>query len=154
MVIVTRRVLALVFCAFLGLFAGLGGYTFYYARGASYLSNDPAACVNCHIMREQFAAWQASSHQAVAACNDCHVPHDIVGKYLTKLENGYHHSYAFTFQTFPERLRMRPESKAIVLENCVLCHGAMASAIVGHTEDPQEQLDCIRCHAGVGHGPE
>ena len=34
-----------------GLAAGLGGYTFVYARGGSYLTNDPAACTNCHIMQ-------------------------------------------------------------------------------------------------------
>jgi cytochrome c nitrite reductase small subunit len=36
----------------IGALAGIGGYTFYYAKGLSYLSNDPRACVNCHIMRD------------------------------------------------------------------------------------------------------
>lgn len=40
----------------LGVLVGVGGYTFYYAKGASDLSNDPAACVNCHIMREQWTS--------------------------------------------------------------------------------------------------
>jgi len=31
-----------------GVVGGTGGYTFYYAEGASYLSNDPTACINCH----------------------------------------------------------------------------------------------------------
>ena len=55
----------------LGLLIGLGGYTFAYARGYSYLTNDPAACANCHIMRDHFDAWTRSSHAAIAACNDC-----------------------------------------------------------------------------------
>jgi len=37
-----------------GILAGAGGYTFYFAQGASYLTDDPNACVNCHIMREHF----------------------------------------------------------------------------------------------------
>jgi cytochrome c nitrite reductase small subunit len=37
---------------------GIGGYTFVYARRASGLTNDPAACANCHIMREQYDACQ------------------------------------------------------------------------------------------------
>jgi cytochrome c nitrite reductase small subunit len=37
-----------------GLLVGLGLYTFVYAKGASYLTNDPAACVNCHVMNEQY----------------------------------------------------------------------------------------------------
>ena len=31
-----------------GVAAGVGGFTFVYARGYSYLTNDPKACVNCH----------------------------------------------------------------------------------------------------------
>jgi len=37
----------------LGLLMGVGGYTFIYARGASYMTDDPAACANCHVMNEQ-----------------------------------------------------------------------------------------------------
>ena len=49
-----------------GAVVGLGGFTFTYAQGFSYLSNDPAACMNCHIMREQFDGWSNGSHKAVA----------------------------------------------------------------------------------------
>ena len=73
----------------LGVMFGAGGYTFYYADGASYLSNNPAACANCHIMNDQYDSWQKASHHAVATCNDCHVPHGLVRKYLSKAENGY-----------------------------------------------------------------
>jgi len=31
-----------------GIAAGLGVYTFVYAKGYSYITNDPAACANCH----------------------------------------------------------------------------------------------------------
>ena len=47
------------FCMVVGVLAGLGGYTFHYAAGTSYFSADSAACVNCHIMREQYDGWQA-----------------------------------------------------------------------------------------------
>ena len=43
--------------AVLGVAVGIGGYTFVYARGWSYLTNDPAACANCHVMREQYDGW-------------------------------------------------------------------------------------------------
>lgn len=59
----------------IGMLTGAGGYTFYYAQGFSYFSNDPRACVNCHIMREQYDGWQKASHHGFAACNDCHMPH-------------------------------------------------------------------------------
>jgi cytochrome c nitrite reductase small subunit len=39
--------------ALAGLFLGLGAYTFLYAKGYSYLTNNPAACANCHVMQGQ-----------------------------------------------------------------------------------------------------
>ena len=58
----------------IGLIAGLGMYTFIYAKGASYLTNNPAACANCHIMQEHYDGWVKASHRSVAGCNDCHTP--------------------------------------------------------------------------------
>ncbi len=113
---------ALLVCALVGGVLGLGGYTFWYARGASYFSNNPQACVNCHIMREHYDSWQKSSHHAVAGCNDCHVPHDFVGKYLSKAENGFWHSKGFTLQDFPEPIRIKPRYARILQQNCIACH--------------------------------
>ncbi len=33
----------------LGVALGVGSYTFVYAKGWSYMTNNPAACVNCHF---------------------------------------------------------------------------------------------------------
>ena len=33
-----------------GILTAVGGYTFIYAKGYAYLTNDPAACANCHVM--------------------------------------------------------------------------------------------------------
>jgi len=140
-------------CVLLGVLGALGGFTFYYANGASYLSNDPRACVNCHIMREQYDGWQKASHHAVATCNDCHVPHDLLGKYLTKMQNGYEHSRAFTFQDFHEPIQIKQHSKQILLNNCLHCHGEFVSQIATHESFQKNEIDCVVCHAGVGHGP-
>lgn len=74
--------------AMLGFVAGAGTYVFVYARGASYLTNDPAACVQCHVMNEPYDGWLTSSHHAVATCNDSHTPHQPLAKYWTKAVNG------------------------------------------------------------------
>jgi hypothetical protein len=58
--------------AAVGAVVGLGGFAFVYARGYSYLTDDPAACANCHVMAEQFQGWSRGSHRSVAVCNDCH----------------------------------------------------------------------------------
>ena len=49
--------------ALVGVLVGLGSYTFLYAKGYSYLTNDPAACANCHIMQDHFEAWSRASHR-------------------------------------------------------------------------------------------
>ncbi len=136
-------------------------YTAYDARATSYLSDDPAACVNCHIMNPEFDGWSKGAHHARATCNDCHVPHDsLIAKYWVKAEHGYRHSRGFTFQDFHEPIRITPGSRAVVVENCVRCHEAMTHEIrvaaFGHggaEPDVSGGLDCIRCHASVAHGP-
>src|SRR3954463_3049893 len=54
----------LILAGLTGVALGLGSYTFYYGEGGSYLSTNPQACVNCHIMREQYDGWSKSSHHA------------------------------------------------------------------------------------------
>ncbi|MEW6321067.1 MAG: cytochrome c nitrite reductase small subunit [Acidobacteriota bacterium] len=133
-----------------GLLLGVGGYTFIYARGASYLTNDPQACTNCHVMREQYSAWQRSSHRAVAVCNDCHAPHDTVGKYLTKARNGFWHSFYFTTGAFPEPIRITPPNEAVTEGTCRACHQPVVDAIDPHG-DAGGRLSCVSCHRSVGH---
>ncbi|MGH8065172.1 MAG: NapC/NirT family cytochrome c [Candidatus Entotheonellia bacterium] len=91
-----------VLAAAMGLAIGVGGYTFLYAKGSSYLTDNPAACANCHIMREHYDGWVKSSHRAVAVCNDCHTPEGFMPKYITKASNGFWHSFAFTTGRFGE----------------------------------------------------
>jgi cytochrome c nitrite reductase small subunit len=142
-----RTVVHLVVATLIGVAVGVVGYTFVYAKGAAYLTNDPAACANCHVMRQHYDAWRKSSHHAVAVCNDCHAPADFVGKYLTKASNGWHHSVAFTSGEFHEPIVARDVNKAIVEANCRRCHADLAAAVDGHAE----HLSCVRCHDSVGH---
>ena len=136
-----------------GVLTGVGGYTFFYANGLSYLSNDPRACANCHIMREQFDGWQKASHHAVATCNDCHVPHDFICKWLTKASNGHHHSEAFTLQNFHEPIQIKPGNAAVLNANCLYCHREYVREITAHRTKNDAELECVHCHDSVGHGP-
>ncbi len=130
--------------------AGVGAFTFVYAKGSSYMTNDPAACANCHVMTDHFDAWAKSSHHHVAVCNDCHAPHDLVGKYLTKARNGYNHSLAFTTGNFPEPIRITPANRSVTEESCRYCHAEVVEAIDSHSSATNE-MSCIRCHSSVGH---
>jgi cytochrome c nitrite reductase small subunit len=133
-----------------GAIIGLGGFTFTYAQGFSYLSNDPSACVNCHIMREQFDGWSRGSHKAVAGCNDCHAPHDnLVHKYFIKGVNGLRHSYAFTTGNHPEPIRITELNREVTQHACLYCHNDLTQAI--NHADTDDPTDCLTCHEGVGH---
>jgi len=133
----------------LGAAVGIGAYTFVYAKGASYLTNDPAACANCHVMQGHYDGWIKSSHRSVAACNDCHTPPGFVPKYLTKASNGFWHSFGFTTGRFPDPLRIKPHNRAITEQSCRKCHADVVVAMDGsHGQTP---LRCVKCHASVGH---
>lgn len=128
---------------------GLGGYTFVYARGTSYLSDDPNTCVNCHVMREQFDAWRHSSHGRVAVCNDCHTPHSsVVEKWVVKGINGFNHSVAFTLQSYPENIRIKGFNADVVQANCVGCHENLTHFL---TLTEGSAPNCLTCHTGIGH---
>ncbi len=62
----------------LGAITGLGFYILRISNAASYLSDAPETCINCHVMNPQYATWNHSSHREVATCTDCHVPHNNV----------------------------------------------------------------------------
>lgn len=136
--------------ALFGAAVGLGGYTFLYAKGASYLTNDPAACANCHVMEPYFAGWVKSPHRAVAVCNDCHTPPGLVPKYRTKAANGFWHSYAFTTGRFHEPLRIKPGNRRVTELACRKCHAELTAAIEG-PHRPGQEIACLRCHDQVGH---
>jgi cytochrome c nitrite reductase small subunit len=132
-----------------GLAAGAGAFTFWYGRGASYLTNDPAACANCHIMQGQYDGWLVASHRTAATCNDCHTPHNLIGKYAIKGKNGFWHSFAFTTGWFPEPIRIKPSNRAVTEQRCRHCHREVARVVDG--PEGAEPRSCITCHASAGH---
>ena len=141
------NILALTLAVGLGVLFGIGAYTFTYAEGQSYLRDDPDACINCHIMEPQYESWINSSHQHVATCNDCHAPESYVPQYLAKIDNGFRHAWAFTFDNFDEPIRAIPRNQRVTQQRCVDCHIDMAHPIVDADREPY----CASCHGDVGH---
>ena len=139
----------LVLAALFGTLLGSGAYVGHYGEGFSYLSNDPRACVNCHVMREHYDGWQKASHHAHATCNDCHAPHDVIGKYSTKALNGFWHSFAFTTGRFPQAIQITPRNREIAEGACRTCHTPLTHAI--DTATSPTPLSCLSCHQHVGH---
>jgi cytochrome c nitrite reductase small subunit len=136
-----------------GILVGLGTFTFGYGKGFSYMLNDPKVCANCHIMEGHYDSWQNSSHSHVAVCNDCHLPHDAVGKWVTKADNGFFHSLAFTTGNFHEPIQIKPRNREVTQNACIYCHADIVNQML--PEDPGgEMIYCVHCHADVGHALE
>lgn len=158
-----RRRVVLLLSILVGGVVGAVSFTFAYARGTAYLTDDPAACANCHVMTEQYAGWRKASHHTVAVCNDCHAPNGFLGKYTTKALNGWHHSVAFTTGDFPEPIRITPRNREITEGQCRHCHAEVVQAIDpaprlaaagGEAHSGEDRLSCIPCHRSVGHPEE
>lgn len=131
-----------------GLLMGVGGYTFIYAKGASYLTNDPAACANCHVMNDYYAKWRRSSHRSVAVCNDCHTPKGFLPKYFTKANNGFWHSFYFTTGNFPDHIQITPRNHRVAEASCQKCHAALTQTMSPGHGSP---TGCVKCHGKIGH---
>jgi cytochrome c nitrite reductase small subunit len=148
-----RRLIAVasvVLTVMLGILGGIGAFTFGYGKGWSYLSNNPAGCANCHVMQGHYDSWQNSSRRHVAVCNDCHLPHHPLGKWITKADNGFFHSLAFTLENFHEPIQIKPRNRRVTQHGCLDCHEDVVHQMmpVGATG---EAPACARCHSDVGH---
>jgi cytochrome c nitrite reductase small subunit len=143
----------------LGIMTGMGFYIFKVSNAASYLSDEPETCVNCHVMNSQYASWGHSSHREVANCNDCHVPHDnIFRKYLFKAQDGLRHSTMFTLRLEPQVIHIKDAGRAVVHENCIRCHGNLLEVphmqAVANTDyyENRTARECWDCHRETPHG--
>jgi cytochrome c nitrite reductase small subunit len=140
-----------------GLLVGLASYTGYASRAWSYAYDDPAACVNCHIMGSYYQAWDKSSHARWATCNDCHVPNDkVLRQYAYKAVDGLYHAAVFTARAEPKVIRARESTKEVLLENCVRCHSPLVTELVRMAPYYEsvangDQKACWDCHQGLVH---
>ncbi len=142
----------------LGIILGMFSYIFYISKAYSYLSDDPKACVNCHIMASEYSTWFHSSHGRNTTCNDCHVPHDnVVRKYYFKAMDGARHASMFALRLEPQVIRIRKPGETVVQENCIRCHSDLNSVVgTGQVTATMAHNDegklCWECHRDVPHG--
>lgn len=142
---------------FVAVIIGLGFFLIKISNAPSYLSDDPQACVNCHIMTPQYITWTHSSHREVADCNACHVPHNPIGKYYFKAKDGLYHATVFTARGEPEVIRAREPSIEVIQNNCIRCHqdqvtdAKLEAFVADHTQNRTDRT-CWDCHRDVPHG--
>lgn len=143
---------------FIAVIIGLGLFMAKEAKVLSYLSDDPQACVNCHVMTPVYNSWMKSSHREWAKCNDCHVPHDnVFEKYYFKAKDGLYHASVFTARAEPDVIEMKEGSQRVVQQNCIRCHVQQVTQVKydGYLNDHREnrtQRKCWSCHQHVPHG--
>ncbi len=142
----------------LGIIVGLGIHILNISNAASYLSDDPQTCVNCHVMYPEYASWEKGSHGRVTTCNDCHVPQDnIIRKYMFKASDGFRHASMFTFRMEPQVIRIKDAGRDVVQENCIRCHAnylhpvSLRAIGAGSINDDTDRL-CWNCHRETPHG--
>lgn len=149
--------ITLIVCS--GAFVGLLALFMYMLRFHSYLGDDPAACVNCHIMAPYYATWSHSSHFRNATCNDCHVPHQsVVLKYGFKAMDGMKHVAYFLSHSEAQAIKAEDASAKVIMDNCIRCHTQLNQEIVnigriGFADTKHgEGKACWDCHRQVPHG--
>ncbi|MCC6545614.1 cytochrome c nitrite reductase small subunit [Candidatus Sumerlaeota bacterium] len=133
-----------------GAAVGMGMFTFGYGKGFAYLSNNPTACANCHVMQDHYDSWMNSSHRNVATCNDCHLSHHPVGKWITKTDNGFFHSLAFTTGDYHKPIQIKPRNRRVTQNACLYCHADFVHEMLPKKPGDDMML-CVHCHKDVGH---
>ncbi len=152
-----QKIAILAFIIAIGFFI----YLIIAAKAFSYLSTDPKACINCHVMNTQYATWQHSSHAQRATCVECHLPTDgFINKYMAKARDGFNHTLAFTLNTYDHAMRISDDGASRVQKNCISCHKSVTS-VIGTNADKYHNFDdehvengrkCWSCHKQVPHG--
>ena len=136
-------------CVLVGLAVGAAIVTARLGNAASYLSDAPETCMNCHVMTDAYASWQRGSHGKVAVCVDCHIPHNNpIAKLAFKGMDGMKHSYVFTARSEPQVLRLSKGAIPVVQANCLRCHSNNFKMV--RLAAPSERK-CWDCHSNV-HG--
>ena len=143
-----------------GIVMGLVGLFMYMLRMHTYIiGDDPAACVNCHIMSPYYATWSHSSHGRDATCNDCHVPHqNLFMKYFFKGKDGMKHVAYFITHSEHQAINAEDASAQVIMDNCIRCHTQLNQEFVktGRINYMMakrgEGKACWDCHREVPHG--
>jgi cytochrome c nitrite reductase small subunit len=141
-----------------GILCGLGLVILHTSNATSYLSDEPTACMNCHVMAPQYATWQRGSHGRVTVCNDCHVPHNnVFRKFAFKASDGLRHSFMFTFRLEPQVIHVKEAGITVLQENCIRCHanlinqGSLVEVTAERASHGAGKL-CWDCHRETPHG--
>ena len=69
---------------------------------------------------------------------------------ITKADNGFFHSLAFTLENFREPIQIKPRNRRVTQHTCLYCHEEIVHQMLP-AESEGEMLSCVHCHSSVGH---
>ena len=138
-------VLALAF----GVLAGLGAYTFQLRRGAFLLQQRPAACANCHVMRDAvrlLAEVAATTRAPPATTATCRTTCARASTWRRRATAGTTRE-ASRCRTSPSRSGSRRRTWPTCSKLHRSCHADMVSDIAGaRPGGPTRSARCTHCH--------
>lgn len=142
-----------------GVIVGLVVLFMYLLRMHTYIiGDDPAACINCHIMSPYYATWSHSSHAPDVTCNDCHVPNgNMAAHYAFKGLDGMKHVAYFITHSEHQAIQAEAMSDEVIMDNCIRCHKQLNQEFVktGRIDYMEAQRGegkaCWDCHRNVPH---
>ena len=142
-----------------GIIVGLTGLFLYLLRIHTYIvGDDPAACINCHIMSPYYATWSHSAHARNTTCNDCHVPNsNMAAHYAFKGMDGMKHVAYFVTHNESQSIEAENASAEVIMDNCIRCHKQLNQEFVktGRIDYMEakrgEGKACWDCHRDVAH---
>ncbi|RXQ94534.1 hypothetical protein EO244_09660 [Ancylomarina salipaludis] len=156
----------------IGLIAMVGLFVLYRSieKLDIYTSTD-SYCINCHVHTSADHSWELSSHYSTdsikrTACVDCHLPpKKSIDYWPQKIKAGTRDLYSYYFKdhfkiNWAEKSEIENAVRFTPKESCINCHenlfpfslsdkGEKAHLYYRRNEN---ELHCINCHIGVGHG--
>lgn len=122
--------------------------------GVTYATSFPKFCAVCHIMKPEYATWEASSHSQIS-CVACHVDPGLVNALKHKVE-ATKELYMYLTKTYELPIQL---NEKIPDNRCLQCHNlkrkvspSYPDLTIPHQLHHDKGVTCVTCHQGVAHG--
>ena len=108
-------------------------------------SESPDFCASCHVMGEEYTAWQHAGAHRRLKCVDCHLPNsNPAAHYMWKSIDGMKDVVFFNSGFVPETITLSGHGEKVVQENCIRCHEATVVRM-------DQTRKCWGCHRQLRH---
>lgn len=122
--------------------------------GVTWATSLPKFCATCHIMKPEYATWQASDHSQVD-CVACHVDPGLINALKHKVV-ATKELYMYVAKKYQLPIQM---TEKIPDSRCLKCHSLKRKVSpsypdlnIPHQRHHDNGITCVTCHKGVAHG--